>query len=193
MSAALGLTNLAPWMTADQFRDWPGDGTGRRYQLVDGEPVPMVHASQVHGFLQGELYRRIADHLERTGSGCRVVVAPGLRPRVVAAINVRVPDLAVTCSPLVEHFMAEPVVAIEVLSPSDQTETYGAVRAYLSLPSLREVVVISSVRVAAEISARAADGSWPADPTPVEPAGDLVIETLGFRFPLRGLYPMELA
>ncbi len=64
---------------------------------------------------------------------------PGVQPRAGAATNVRVPDLAVTCSPVVEHYMAtDPVIIIEILSPSNQHETYEAVRSYLGLPSLRE-------------------------------------------------------
>lgn len=34
-----------PYMTADDFLAWPGDGTGRTFQLVDGEVRPVSPAS----------------------------------------------------------------------------------------------------------------------------------------------------
>lgn len=189
MSGAVSLLEVRPLMTAEQFASWPGDGTGRQFQLIDGEPVAMAPASQMHGLLQGELSRRLANHLEQVGSGCRVITAPGVQPRAGAANNVRIPDLAVTCSPITEHYMANPVVIVEILSPSNQHETYEAVRAYLGLPSLREIIVVSSVRVAAELLVRQQDGSWPADPRTIGPDDMLAVETFGFRHPLRELYP----
>lgn len=189
MSAAISLLDVVPVMTAAQFAVWPGDGTGRHFQLIDGEPVAMAPPSQMHGLLQIELGRRLADHLDRLGTGCRVIGGPGVQPRAGAATNVRIPDLAVTCSPVSEHYLANPVVIIEILSPSNQHETYEAVRAYLSIPSLREIVVLSSLRPAAETLRRAEDGAWPADPTRIGPDGTLLIETFGFRHVLRALYP----
>ena len=36
-------------MTVEEFLDWPGDGTGRTHQLIDGEPQAMAPASITHG------------------------------------------------------------------------------------------------------------------------------------------------
>jgi Uma2 family endonuclease len=193
MSAAISLLDLVPVMTAEQFANWPGDGTGRAFQLIDGEPVAMAPPSQIHGLLQTRLARRLDEHLERTGSGCLVITGPGIQPRFNAATNVRIPDLAITCSSVADHYMADPVVIVEILSPSNHRETYEAIRAYLSLPSLREVIVVSSVRVAAETFRRGPDDAWPADPTPVAASEDLVVATFGFRWPLKTLYPPEMA
>ncbi len=144
MSAAVSLLDIMPVMTAEQFAEWAGDGTGRRFQLIDGEPVAMAPTSLVHGAIQTAVGRRLSEHLERIASPCRVIDAPGVQPRAGAATNVRIPDLAVTCGSLNDRYMAEPVVVIEILLPSNQRETYEAVRAYVSLSSLREVVVVSS-------------------------------------------------
>jgi Uma2 family endonuclease len=189
MSAALALTDAPPPMTADQFASWEGGDPGLRYQLIDGEPVAMAPPSQTHGFLQIELARLLANHLLAIGSSCRVIGAPGVQPRIAAAINVRIPDLAVTCSSVADHYMANPVVAIEILSPSNQRETYEAIRAYTSLPSLREIVVLSSVRVAAEVFARQDDGTWPAEPARFGADAVLAIATFGFTCRLGDLYP----
>jgi hypothetical protein len=45
-------------MTVEEFLVWDaGDATGRRWQLVDGEPVLMAPAADVHGRIQAELIR----------------------------------------------------------------------------------------------------------------------------------------
>jgi Uma2 family endonuclease len=193
MSAALNLLGMVPVMTADQFAEWPGDGTGRAFQLIDGEPVAMAPTSPTHGAILSVLDRRLGNHLERIDSPCTTIVAPGTQPRAGAADNVRIPDLAVTCGALERRFVNDPVVIVEILSPSNFRETYEAIRAYLSLPSLREVVVISSERIAADVLRRDADGAWPPNAAAVGPDDDLAIETFGFRCPLRALYPAGFA
>ena len=96
----------------------PGDG--RAWQLVDGEPQAMAPASIAHGILQGTLSRLVGNHLESVGSQCIVVVAPGVVPHVNAGFNMRVPDLAVTCSSYdaEEHALADPVLIVEIISPN---------------------------------------------------------------------------
>jgi Putative restriction endonuclease len=39
--------------TVADFLAWPGDGTGRKFQLVDGEVRAMSPASAVHSVIQG--------------------------------------------------------------------------------------------------------------------------------------------
>lgn len=186
MSRALRLTD--PWLTADQFLDWPGDGTGRAYQLIDGEPVAMSPAMESHGRLQARLARWLGNHLAAHRPGCEVVVAAGVQPRADAAHNVRVPDLLVTCSPDTRRYTEEPVLIVEILSPSNARETREAVRACLSIPSLREALVLGSEAMVAEVLTRDADGAWPAQPVPFGPGDTLVLETLGFEIAIDALY-----
>ena len=42
-------------MTVAEFLAWPGDGTGRVYELVDGELRAQDAASDTHGTIQSEL------------------------------------------------------------------------------------------------------------------------------------------
>ncbi|PZR82488.1 MAG: hypothetical protein DLM68_15935 [Hyphomicrobiales bacterium] len=57
-------------------------------------------ANQTHGAVHGELCRLIANHLAEKSSLCSALANPGVVPRVQAEHNVRIPDLAVTCSDL---------------------------------------------------------------------------------------------
>jgi Uma2 family endonuclease len=87
-------------MTVDEFVVWDvEDATGRRWQLIDGEPVLMAPAAEPHGAIENELGALLRNHLMATGSAGRVLTAPGIVPRVRATENFRVPDLGVTCAP----------------------------------------------------------------------------------------------
>ena len=176
------------WMTAEQFMDWPGDGTGRSYQLVDGELQAMAPPSQTHARLQARLVYYLTSHLRAQRPQCEALIGPGVRPRPDMAHNVRVPDIAVTCSPSAARFMDQPVFIAEILSPSNTRETRDAVRAYLAIPSLREVLVLGSEAITAEVLLRGADGDWPMEPTEFGPGDTLVLASLGFELAMSELY-----
>ena len=85
----------------------------------------MAPASTIRGFLQNELGSLIRNHLRGTASGCEVVANPGVVPRLLSEHNVRIPDLAVTCSPLAagQATLLDPGLLIEILSPRNQAKT----------------------------------------------------------------------
>jgi Uma2 family endonuclease len=182
------LAKLPVYMTVRDFLDWePGDGL--RYELVDGEPQAMAPAGTIHAFLQSELNRLLGNHLRAHRDRCEVLANPGVVPRLLSAHNVRIPDLAVTCAPLVpgQTTLPDPVLIVEILSPGNQAQTWSNVRAYTSIPSVREILVLHSTRIAAELLRRTADGGWPEEP---EAIGDatLTLSSIDFRIRLAELY-----
>src|SRR5260370_25369797 len=66
----------------------------------------------------------IRNHLHDQANGCEVVANPGIVPRLLSEHNVRIPDLAVTCSPLAvgQATLSDPVLLIEILSPRQPGE-----------------------------------------------------------------------
>ncbi|MFO1024691.1 MAG: Uma2 family endonuclease [Acetobacteraceae bacterium] len=175
-------------MTVEAFLAWePRDGY--QYELVDGQPRAMEPASIVHGLLQGRLARQIGEHLLRLGRSCEVIVARGVIPRVLSADNVRIPDLGVTCSPVRsgQQTIVDPVLLIEILSPSDRAETWSNVWTYTSIPSVQEILVLQSDAVAAHVLRRDAGGMWPEAPEKVV-TGDLILASIDFRAALADLY-----
>lgn len=112
-------------MTVDEFLSWAADApSGGRWQLIDGEPVAMAPGGDAHGSLQVELARLLGNCLLEQRSRCRVVTEPGIVPRVRSDRNYRVPDLAVTCAPPSSApMLPEPVLLVELLSPSNAAET----------------------------------------------------------------------
>ena len=182
------LAKIPVRMTVDEFLRWDS-GDECTYELVDGEPRAMAPASTIHGFLQNELGRLIGNHLRDKASGCEVVANPGIVPRLLSEHNVRIPDLAVTCSALAagQATLADPVLLIEILSPSNQAQTFVHVLAYTSIVSVREILVLSADRVAAELLRRSPQGEWPERPIAIA-EGDLVLESIDFRVALVDLY-----
>jgi Uma2 family endonuclease len=175
-------------MTVSEFIAWNAP-EGARWQLVEGAPEAMAPASRSHGSIQVELGALISRHLAEQSRPCTVVAAPGIVPRVRAELNFRIPDLAVTCTPYTEeeHALSEPVVIIEILSPSNKAETWANVWTYTTIPSVTEIAMVSSTDRSAQMLRRMQDGSWPAKPELVE-SGDFALDSIGFRVPLEAIY-----
>jgi Uma2 family endonuclease len=175
-------------MTVEEFLEWDSrdDYTWR---LVDGEPQAMAPTKRTHGALQSELARQIGNHLERQGGPCSVARAPGIIPKVLAKHNFRIPDLAVSCTPYEseESALSNPVLIVEILSPSNQAATRSNVWTYTTIPSVQEILVLESIAIGAELLRRLPDGSWPAEPLIVS-EGELAIDRIGFRVDLAQLY-----
>lgn len=178
MSASL---KIPPLMTTAEFLVWDAPGP-QQWQLVDGEPRAMAPASDTHAAIQTELGRLLGNHL--LTSPCRVLTNPGVVPRVQSRTNFRIPDLSVMCP---EEAEERPVLLVEILSPSNRSETWSNVWTYLSIPSVREVLVLRSDGIGADLLRRAPDGTWPERPETVE-TGDLVLESVGLRVTLSDVY-----
>jgi Uma2 family endonuclease len=149
----------------------------------------MAPASRTHNAIQGELGRLIGNYLVERGSPCSVLPSSGVVPRVRSESNFRIPDLAVTCSPYreEEYTITDPVLVVEILSPSNQAETWANVWAYTTIPSVQEILIISSTAIRAELLRRDAAGNWPEQPLIVAD-GTLELHSIGFRTDLAALY-----
>ena len=175
-------------MTRDEFVEWDAPSQ-LRWQLVDGEAVEIAPASRFHGTIQVELARLIANYLASCDDSGQVVAAPGVIPEIGAEFNFRIPDLAVTFEALrPAAYLDEPVVIVEVLSPSNESDTRRNVIAFKSIWSVREILLVRSSRVEAELLRRSQDGTWPAAPILLRSDADLTLESIGFVTPLAALY-----
>jgi Uma2 family endonuclease len=184
----VAVLKLPEFLTVDAFLAWDAP-MGQMWQLVDGVPQAMAPGSPTHGLIQGEIAALIRNHLLSTGSPCFVAVAPGVIPRVHSDINVRIPDLAVSCTPALPGDVAlrDPVLVVEILSPSNRAETWTNVWSYTTMPSVREILVVDSVRVGAELLRRDADGTWPERPLAIESSA-VVLDSIDYSGPIAAFY-----
>jgi Uma2 family endonuclease len=190
MTMPNALRQLPRSMTVAQFLDWPGDGSGRTFQLIDGELRAMSPGSATHGTIQANLCLLIGNALRASASGCRIVTEPGVITRLRPDINMRVPDLGVTRTADApgQQALPDPIALIEVLSPGNAADTWDNVWAYTTIPSVREIAVVHSTRVLAEVLRRGEDGHWPVAPEQIGADGALRLESIGVAFVLREAY-----
>jgi Uma2 family endonuclease len=173
-------------MSVAEFVAWPGDGSGAKFELVDGEPRAMAPASVMHGLIQANLARLLGTHLADTR--CHVVVAPGVIPRVRAAFNFRIPDLAVNCAADAQDALPDPILIVEILSAGNEAETRENVWAYATIPSVSEILLVRSTEIGAELLRRQADGTWPAEPQLLTATDEIALASLDFSGPLAAFY-----
>jgi Uma2 family endonuclease len=179
-----------PHLTLAEFLSWePGDTSGRKWQLIDGEAVAMAPATDAHGSIQGELAAVLRNHLLAQGSPCRVVVEPGIVPRIRSDRNYRIPDLGVTCiAPSRNLTVGEPVLLVEILSPGNEGDTRANIWAYTTIPSVQELLIVNSTRIEAELLRRDSAGAWPERPDVIGADGLLSLSSVDLTMPLVALH-----
>ena len=177
-------------VTVQEFLNGPPNPRGLREQLVDGIVIAMAPPSRAHGQIQLAVGSLILAHLRSRNSPCIAATGIGVIPRQNASDNVRVPDVVVTCSEEDKRsrILRDPVLVLEVLSPGNQRQTRANVWAYQSIPSVREIVLLHSRAIAAEVRRRAAGEPWPDSPHYFGHNERLRLESIDAEFALRDLY-----
>jgi Uma2 family endonuclease len=144
-------------MTVDEFLRWE-DGTDTRYELLAGVPVAMAPPAPPHGFLAAQLCIRIGAALQ-SRRPCMVQIEAGIA-RPDRDDTCYVADLAVTCKPprSGEQLISDPVVIVEVLSPTTGLhDRHTKVADYRRIPSVEEILLIDSTSMFAEVLRREGD------------------------------------
>lgn len=140
------------------FLDWEATQP-ERHEYVRGEVFAMTGASLNHNRVALNLHGLLRAHLR--GSPCEVF-ASDVQVRVDAADAVFYPDLVITCSAddrQQQRTLREPVLIVEVLSPSTAGYDLGAKFAhYRRLASLQEYVTIDPDAPLVQVFRRSPDG-----------------------------------
>lgn len=129
-------------MTLEEFLDWD-DGTDTRYELLNGVALAMAPPNVAHGVLVTNVSVELRSRLSPS---CLVVgeagiVLPNKSDRYYVA------DLAVACqhTDMSKQYLDEPLMIVEVLSPSTVTHDRGnKVPDYLRIPSVMVVLLVDS-------------------------------------------------
>jgi Uma2 family endonuclease len=129
--------------TLDEFRAWH-ERQPEVWEFIHGVSKLTTPGSKAHTLIKSNAGRLLGNALDRTG--CRALV-DGATVEVDGSSLI--PDVVVTCSPLdfTTPRVAEPIIIVEVLSPSNQGDDTGRKLAlYLKIPSLRHFLVIEQER-----------------------------------------------
>jgi Uma2 family endonuclease len=177
-------------MTVQAFMSWePDDRPDHRWQLVDGMPVCMGFNSFDHGCISAEAAFLLISQLRTSKPAYGVAIVPGVIPGSNPTTNVRVPDLGVTAAPPAgAHFMRAPLLLIEILSPPNAAINRANVAAYTTNPSVKEILLLDSTTIAAELLRRDDTGAWPADPLLLDRQDTVALTSAGFEAPLAAFY-----
>ena len=168
-------------MTAEEFLAWE-EAQPAKHEFVRGEVFAMTGGIDRNDTVAGNLYIRLRQQLR--GTPCRVY-AGDVKLRVEAADCCFYPDLMVTCSAAdlaSRSFKREPVLVVEVLSPSTAAFDRGAkFTEYRRLPSLAEYLLVDVERLHCDLYRKGADGLWVLHPSGPDEAVrlaslDLVVE-----------------
>jgi Uma2 family endonuclease len=134
-----------------------------KHEYLDGSIYAMGGGSPEHAAIAGNVIALLSVALR--GRPCRVHTSD-LRVRVASSGLETYPDVTVLCGkaevdPEDPHAVLNPVVLVEVTSPSTELYDRGKkLEHYQTIPSLREVLLVSHREKAIEVVRREADGTW---------------------------------
>jgi Uma2 family endonuclease len=183
-------------MTAAEFIAWAMEQPdGARYELVAGEVVGMAPERASHSRVKKRVARLLDDAIENAGLECEAFT-DGMAVQV-SADTAYEPDALVRCGPPVPDDTVEisdPVVVVEVLSPSTRARDAGAKLAdYFLLPSVRHYLIVDTKKRTVIHHARAGGGAEIA--TRIVRDGALRLDPPGVALDVaelfRGLVPTE--
>lgn len=181
MTAAEQLT-----FSAEDFLKWEST-QDTKHEFADGIAYAMSGAGEKHVTISGNVFAALRNHVR--GTPCRAYIAD-MKLRVEKANAFFYPDVFVTCSESDarrEDYKADPVLVIEVLSPTTAAYDRGPKFAhYRQLPSLMEYVLIEPDRISVEIFRRDATGHWVL--YPYGPGETVAFTSIGLNLPVEVIY-----
>jgi Uma2 family endonuclease len=177
------------FMTVEEFLAWDGGGHVGKLELVDGVVRAMAPASATHAIIQLNIGSAITSHLRNRNSPCRAGTEAPIIPPMGKRANARAPDVAVTCTPPSDSpTFEEPVLIAEVISPTNEAETWESIRTLAGLPSLQEILVVKSTRIETQQFRRGDGGAWPSDPELAGAGGTVRLASIDLDLQVAELY-----
>jgi Uma2 family endonuclease len=184
------IEKIEPRMTVEEFYDFDGGGHVGKIELVHGRLRMQSYASGGHATIQGNITMLIGNHLRAKRPGCRVGNEAGVVPTFDPKRNIRKPDISVTCTPHTkgERAYPDPILIVEVLSPTNANETWESIQACATIGSVIEILVVDSETVDVQVFRRDDKGIWPMEPERVPMGGTVRLTSLGLEMPVAEIY-----
>ena len=161
-----------------------------RHEYIAGEIFAMTGASIRHNVIAGNLFAELRTHLK--GTPCRALIE-GVKLRLRKEQSYFYPDVMVTCEDRLQELDSQqqiveaPLVVIEILSPTTEaTDRREKLRAYRTLPSLKEYLLVSQEQAQVEIYRRRGDIGW--DIITYEPGDTVEIASLEIKLGMAEIY-----
>ena len=176
-------------MDVDAFLAW-ADGRQGRWELRDGQPVMMAPERAAHALTKLSAQIALKEGVRRAGLPCRVF-PDGMTVRIAPRTAFE-PDALVVCPPPTDLNTMEilnPVVVVEVLSPSTAADDHGVkLDGYFSLPSVAHYLILDADRRVLIHHRRAHAG---AIETRVLREGKVILDPPGFEAQVAAFFATE--
>jgi Uma2 family endonuclease len=134
-------------LSRDEFRQW-AEGQKPRYERIAGEPVAMSPERAVHVRLKYRIWAALDRAIKASSLDCEVI-GDGITVEIDDDTDYE-PDAVVNCGPPIhpDAIVANnPVVVVEVLSPSTQSiDTTDKLADYFRVPSIRHYLIVRARR-----------------------------------------------
>ncbi len=149
-------------LTADEFIAWAMDRPdGERWELASGELVAMAPERVVHARTKLRITESLLSAVRNAGLPCEVF-GDGMAVQVDDS-TVYEPDALLRCGPPLADDVVkitDPVVLVEVVSPSSRGRDTGAKLAdYMRIPTVRDYLVVRTNDRTIIHHARSPDGT----------------------------------
>jgi Uma2 family endonuclease len=161
---------------------------GKDFELIDGTPLLMGNPTEVHEQIAMNIAGALKPRMDTRG--CRTYAG---NMRVQASSDATgkdkfKPDVTVRCGPVSTNtYVLDPVVIVEVLSPSTMDRDRGIKLAFhKELPTVQHIVLAYSDQVRVEHYVRT-DGGWECTVLP-HLASVLELDAVEFSMGLDGVY-----
>jgi Uma2 family endonuclease len=177
---------MALHLSREEFRLW-AEGQKQRYERIAGEPVAMSPERFEHARIKSRVWAALDRAVRGAGLPCEAL-PDGITIEVDADTDYE-PDAVVNCGPLADGdaiAAANPVIVVEVLSPSTQSIDLAdkladyfkvaTIQHYLIVRVRRHEVIVHS-RAGSEIISRVIN------------FGTIVLDPPGITIDLADLYP----
>ena len=181
-------------MTADEFLVW-AEQQDDDFEFVSGRIVAMSRDRKGHNVTKRAAVRALEDAIRRAKLPC-TPYSDGIGVKTPADV-VRRPDASVECGEAFDPdglFLENPVIVVEVVSPSSEREDTGTKFAdYFSIPSIAHYLIVFPDRrlvIHHARSGKSADG--PTVLSAIREAGDLRLDPPGLVLAVEDLFPPEL-
>jgi Uma2 family endonuclease len=184
------MSNLAKSeMDVAAFLTW-AEGRQGRWELRDGQPVMMAPERALHALAKFAAQKALENGIARSGLPCRVF-PDGMTVRMNARTAFE-PDALVVCPPpsdLNTMEIPNPVIVVEVLSPSTAADDHGVkLDGYFSLGSVFHYLILDPDR---RVMIHHRRGHAAAIETRVLREGQVILDPPGFEAQVAAFFAIE--
>jgi len=153
----MGLAKLKPYLSVEKYLKGENDGN-LRHEYIYGEVYAMAGSSDRHNQISGNIFVKLFQKFSGS-KDCRVFMTD--MKLQADEETFYYPDVFVACDNPDRYFRREPILIIEVLSPStESTDRREKLKVYRQIETLQEYVIIAQDKMQIELHRKQSGGEW---------------------------------